>query len=111
MNWTLPELPIFADPDAFEQRHSWRRTWDAARIYSSEACPNARRMVEETAVFMDVPIAAGEDVLDRIAEGFCKVLAQLDDVMQLPLTPALRGGDLASCQAIREELGHSRMAL
>ena len=62
-------------------------------------------MVEETAVLMDVPVAAPPDVVDRFAAGFRKVFSQLDEVMKLTLTPALRGGELASCQAIREELG------
>ncbi len=104
MNWTLPELPIFAQPDEFERLHPWRRTWPSDRAYDAADYPEARRMVEETAIVSDAPTAVGSEIIDRLAEGFRKVFSQIDAVMRLELTDRLASGELASCEAIREEL-------
>ena len=104
MNWTLPELPIFADPDRFERTFPWRRTWEPGRTYDAERCPEARKMVQETAVVADAPTAASPRVIDCIAEGFRKVFSHIEDVMRIELTPELKAGELANCEAIRAAL-------
>ena len=104
MNWTLPELPVFARPAEFERSHPWRRTWPSDRTYSATDCPEARRVVEQTVLLPDAPIALGPQIIDRLAEGFRKVFSQIDEVMRLQLTDKLASGELASGEAIREEL-------
>ena len=107
MNWTLPELPVFARPDEFERLHPWRRTWPSDRTYHAGDYPEARRIVEETAIVPDAPTALGPEVIDRLAEGFRKVFSQIDAVMSLELTDKLAGGELASREAILRELNVS----
>ncbi len=104
MNWTLPELPVFARPDGFERLHPWRRTWPSDRTYDPADGPQARRLVEETAIVPDVPTAVGPEMIDRLAEGFGKVFSQIDTVMQLELTEKLASGELASREAVCREL-------
>ncbi len=104
MNWTLPELPLFACPDDFESRYPWRRTWEPDQVYSPDECPEAQKMVEETAVVADAPTAVDHEVVDGIAAGFRKVFSRLDEVMRLKLSPDLRKGDLASCETIWREV-------
>ncbi len=104
MNWTLPELPVFARPDEFERLHPWRRTWPSDRTYDPADCPQARRLVEETAIVPDVPTAVGPEMIDRLAEGFGKVFSQIDTVMQLELTEKLASGELANREAVCREL-------
>ena len=104
MNWTLPELPVFARPGEFERLHPWRRTWPSDRIYNTSDYPEARRIVEETAIVPDAPTALGPEVIDRLAKGFCKVFSQIDSVMSLELTDNLASGELASRETILREL-------
>ena len=104
MNWTLPELPIFCQPEEFEKDHPWRRTWGPERVYSPGDYPEARRTVQQTAVVADAPTAVGPHVIDAFAEGFRKVFSRLDDVMRIELNDDLASGELASCEAIRAAL-------
>ena len=104
MNWTLPELAVFSRPEEFEKEYPWRRTWHPDRQYSADDCPEARRLVRETAVVADAPTAAGPEVIDALAAGFRKVLSRIDDVMRLDISEDLTSGELASCDAIRQEL-------
>ena len=107
MNWTLPELPVFAQPEEFEGVYPWRRTWEADRVYNADDCPEARKMVEETAIVAAAPTAVGPEVIDGIAAGFRKVFSQIEDVARIELSPALRSGELANCEAIRKELARA----
>jgi len=107
MNWTLPELPIFARPEEFERSYPWRRTWGPDRVYCAADYPEARRMVEETAVVADAPTAISPEVIDLLAEGFRKVFSQIGDVARMDLSEELIRGELANCDAIRRELSAS----
>ncbi len=104
MNWTLPELKIFSETDAFERKYPWRRTWQADRVYQAQDYPEARAVVDETTVVNDAPTAASGEVIDAFAEGFRKVFSRLDDVIKIELNDDLVSGELASCAAIRKAL-------
>ena len=104
MNWSLPELPIFSKPNDFERLHPWKRTWSKDRTYDCTEWPEANRMVGETTVVADVPTSTGPEAVDLLAEGFQKVFSQIDTVMQINLTEKLASGELATSEAVRQEL-------
>ena len=101
MNWTLPSLPVFTDPAAFEARYPWRRTWSSDRVYNPGEYPEATRIVQETSGVAEAPTAVSEEVIDYLATGFRKVFSQIDEVLRIKLTPELTDGSLAICDEIR----------
>jgi dTDP-4-amino-4,6-dideoxygalactose transaminase len=110
MNWTIPSLPIFTRPEEFEALHPWRRTWPADRAYDPLDYPEANKIVEETSLVMEAPTAVSERIIDYMAEGFRKVLSQLDDVMKLELPPELMDGGAAHLDEIRRLLPATPLA-
>lgn len=105
MNWTVPSLPIFTRPEAFEALHPWRRPWPDDHVYNPQDYPEAIKMVEETSLVMEAPTAVSEQIIDYMAAGFRKVFAQLDEVVKLDLPPELADGGAANLDEIRRLLG------
>lgn len=95
MNWTLPGLPVFSDPGAFEAKHPWKRTWPADRVYNSDEYPEANRIVQETSIVAEAPAAVGPEIIDYLAAGFRKVFSQIDKVLEIKLSEPLSTGGLA----------------
>jgi dTDP-4-amino-4,6-dideoxygalactose transaminase len=96
MNWTLPGLPVFADPGAFEAQYPWKRTWPADRVYNPDDYPEALRIVRETSMVAEAPTATGPEVIDQLAAGFRKVFSQIDEVLKIKLSDPLTLGGLAN---------------
>jgi len=96
MNWTLPALPVFADPAGFEARYPWRRPWPPDRVYDARDYPEANRIVEETSMVAEAPTAVNSEIIDYLAAGFRKVFSQLDEVLKIKLSDRLCDGGLAN---------------
>ncbi|MFB3826605.1 MAG: DegT/DnrJ/EryC1/StrS family aminotransferase [Bryobacteraceae bacterium] len=101
MNWTLPGLPVFSDPAAFEARFPWRRTWTSDRVYNPAEYPEANRIVQQTSMVAEAPTAVSSQVIDYLAAGFRKVFSQIDKVLTIRLSEPLSGGALANRDEIR----------
>lgn len=104
MNWTIPSLPIFTQPEDFESRYPWQRPWRADYTYNPQDFPEAVKVVEETSLVMEAPTAVSAKVIDYMADGFHKVFSQLDEVMKLELPQGLMDGSAASLGEIRRLL-------
>ena len=105
MNWIVPSLPIFTQPETFESQYPWQRPWQKNYTYKPQDYPEAIKLVKETSLVMEAPTAANEKIIDYIANGFRKVFSQLDVVMNLDLPPELMDGGTANLEEIQKLLG------